>query len=478
MTLLLLSASTLGPSLVCMAQEFTFTAWSEVTPVIDGRIDSGEWDDAAQHTQGNVTVWVKNDGVRLFIAVLVRDATFRPAHEGGGQFTGIIDFNGDNDTDLRAEPGDDVWFIGLSTRFVGDYYVAHDLVRRQDSGDGGTTDIQVAYQHSNPIVEERGDYTFEFQGLLDSADDAHDFSLMSGDSIGFRFSTIDGRFPPASAFAQITVAAPPEPEGCILDQELDSEIDVDQPLWLPVRQAQVFTVGMNGNLCAFEVFLLKPDRGVPRDVTWEVRPAQGGTPGDVILAAGAVRYDDIPVGPSWIRIDIEPGLRVQPGDQLAIVLRPTAFESEVSTSWWGRTGDVYAGGSAFFKVATDPWVLREGGVDWMFRTYVDPRVISPDTDSDGLTDADEIALGTDPNKPDTDGDGLLDGTEVEMAIANGTNCPDPLSPDSDGDGLTDGAEVGYEGVEGTGTDPCNPDTDGDGLNDLVDPTPLQPGAPP
>ena len=35
-----------------------------------------------------------------------------------------------------------------------------------------------------------------------------------------------------------------------------------------------------------------------------------------------------------------------------------------------------------------------------------------DTDHDGLTDAQETALGTDPTNPDTDGDGLPDGQEA------------------------------------------------------------------
>jgi cysteine-rich repeat protein len=57
----------------------------------------------------------------------------------------------------------------------------------------------------------------------------------------------------------------------------------------------------------------------------------------------------------------------------------------------------------------------------------------PDTDSDGLSDADEATYGTDPSNPDSDDDGVNDGEEV----ANGT---DPTNPDSDGDGLTDGEE--------------------------------------
>lgn len=77
-----------------------------------------------------------------------------------------------------------------------------------------------------------------------------------------------------------------------------------------------------------------------------------------------------------------------------------------------------------------------------------------DSDGDGLADAYERKIGSDPNNRDTDGDGLSDGAEVL------THKTDPLNPDSDGDGLTDGAEVNQHR-----TNPLNPDTDGDGLRD-------------
>lgn len=85
----------------------------------------------------------------------------------------------------------------------------------------------------------------------------------------------------------------------------------------------------------------------------------------------------------------------------------------------------------------------------------EPAVQEPvDTDGDGLTDAEEAELGTDPNSADTDGDGLTDGQEVNEYDT------DPLNPDTDGDGLEDGPEVNsYD------TDPNNADTDGDGLED-------------
>jgi hypothetical protein len=78
---------------------------------------------------------------------------------------------------------------------------------------------------------------------------------------------------------------------------------------------------------------------------------------------------------------------------------------------------------------------------------------SPDSDGDGLTDDEEEALGTDPNKADTDGDGLNDGEEVALGT-------DPLNEDTDGDGLSDGDEVNTYN-----TDPTDEDTDDDGLND-------------
>lgn len=77
-----------------------------------------------------------------------------------------------------------------------------------------------------------------------------------------------------------------------------------------------------------------------------------------------------------------------------------------------------------------------------------------DSDADGLSDAQEPALGADPYLADSDGDGLADGDEV------GFYGTDPLLADTDGDGLDDQAEVAVHF-----TNPFLADTDGDGVSD-------------
>ncbi len=113
---------------------------------------------------------------------------------------------------------------------------------------------------------------------------------------------------------------------------------------------------------------------------------------------------------------------------------------------------------------------------------------SVDTDGDGLPDALEEEVGTDPEMVDTDGDGLSDYEEIFITWT------DPINPssvqsgvldvdaDSDGDGIPNreeldkglnpaSADSDYDGVSDYdelyvyGTDPVNADSDGDGIKD-------------
>lgn len=83
-----------------------------------------------------------------------------------------------------------------------------------------------------------------------------------------------------------------------------------------------------------------------------------------------------------------------------------------------------------------------------------PSLDEADTDGDGLDDAREAALGTDPLLPDSDDDGLTDRDEVDIF---GTEA---LAADTDRDGIGDAEEL-----LGGATSPFLPDTDGDGSPD-------------
>lgn len=82
------------------------------------------------------------------------------------------------------------------------------------------------------------------------------------------------------------------------------------------------------------------------------------------------------------------------------------------------------------------------------------RIDNIDLDDDGLTNYQEGKLGTNPRNPDTDGDGLNDANEVDV------HNTDPTKADTDSDGLSD-----YDEIVTHKTNPTDIDTDDDGLND-------------
>jgi len=86
-----------------------------------------------------------------------------------------------------------------------------------------------------------------------------------------------------------------------------------------------------------------------------------------------------------------------------------------------------------------------------------------DGDGDGLSDAAEAALGTDPDDADSDDDGTLDGEERNPGLdTDGDGLRNGRDPDSDDDGLLDGLEEGTDCTAiGTEMPPCQVDADPD-----------------
>lgn len=80
---------------------------------------------------------------------------------------------------------------------------------------------------------------------------------------------------------------------------------------------------------------------------------------------------------------------------------------------------IFFGTKTFFK-ESPAQILKEGKLDY---------------DGDGLINSEEEKYGTDKFNPDTDSDGLSDGDEVYKYKTN------PKNPDTDGDGYTDKQEI-------------------------------------
>ena len=113
----------------------------------------------------------------------------------------------------------------------------------------------------------------------------------------------------------------------------------------------------------------------------------------------------------------------------------------------------------------------------------DPGGPNTDSDGDGLSDAMETFIGTNPKDADSDDDGVPDGLEANpSADTDGDGLINALDPDSDNDGLFDGTEMGFDcsgpgtspgsvrcvpdgDMGATTTSPVNPDTDGGGVTD-------------
>lgn len=120
-----------------------------------------------------------------------------------------------------------------------------------------------------------------------------------------------------------------------------------------------------------------------------------------------------------------------------------------------------------FDFDMDPELDSDGDglPDYIERTIGTDRY-NPDTDGDGLSDGVEYyLLDTDPTKADTDGNGISDADEDfdEDGLTNGEEIDlgtSPLSPDTDNDGLSD-----YEELYIHGTDPLDSDTDKDKVTD-------------
>jgi hypothetical protein len=187
-----------------------------------------------------------------------------------------------------------------------------------------------------------------------------------------------------------------------------------QGLTDPVIEAQLWLYAGSGSSTGFQVNAVPDGSWTESDITFANAPA----PGTLIANSGPFASD------TWQAVDVTALVRGNGAVSLALTsINPTSMV-------FGSNQGVNA---PKLVITT----LKNGTPGQGLTPDQPAQGSTMDTDSDGLSDADEQQNGTNINKPDSDGDGLPDLWEVEMGLdpraATGLNGAEG---DPDGDGFT------------------------------------------
>ena len=190
-----------GPRVIVRDYQSVHTA---IPPTIDGVFNSTEWSGAFHFSTQmdlydlmtpsiplyslNISIWIMNDGMNIYICVVIENETYNDALEGD-----MLAFIFDNDFNRVLDINEHGWW--MQTDPTGVYYSAHDTHYDGasfplDISMGGTEDGAAAFSHTNMIDGALGDYTFEIWMPFGSLD-SRDLQLSNGSQCGVKLIYLD-----------------------------------------------------------------------------------------------------------------------------------------------------------------------------------------------------------------------------------------------------------------------------------------------
>jgi hypothetical protein len=158
------------------------------TPTINGIVNPSEWANAGNvvYSKGPATgtFYMMNDATNLYIGIII------DGDDDFGPNDGIrLYFDNDNGGEASLEDGDDLLIARGASAFADNYYDFGLGTIQSDMFDGGSIDGQAAGSRVGSANH------FELSHPLNTLDNAHDFSLSTGQLVGFHFQPfVDGTY--------------------------------------------------------------------------------------------------------------------------------------------------------------------------------------------------------------------------------------------------------------------------------------------
>jgi len=144
--------------------------------------------------------------------------------------------------------------------------------------------------------------------------------------------------------------------------------------------AQTYSPTRRIKLIKVEVYLRR--YASEEDVIFEIRDVKDdGTPGDNILYTDTIPYSEVGGSASWIPVDVDPPLEIQPGEKYAFIfkLKETPGKTCYYTYYY-RASDVWPNGDGYKAVNGGPWEWI-GDIRMRFTVLIDAYIPSDEKSS-------------------------------------------------------------------------------------------------